>query len=251
VSVFVHESTAYYGWRVLCTLWPMSAADSTTPGSLKLHLGCGDIFVPGWENIDKTPNVLLSRVPAAKRALARLGVITRGHVDTTFPKGIIFADILKGLPYPDRSARYVYHAHLIEHLSHDQGRMLVQECARLLAPGGVMRIATPNLADYIDAYNRGNSQNGETQTRADVFMRSIGTYEERPGTTAQRFLRRNFGATFHQWLYDPDSLAHLLRGAGFTTTVTCSFREGGVPDLDQLEMRREGMFIEAARDSAA
>jgi predicted SAM-dependent methyltransferase len=229
----------------------MSAPDSATPGLLKLHLGCGDIFVPGWENIDKTPNVLLSRAPAAKRALARLGVITRGHVESTFPKGIIFADILKGLPYPDGSASHVYHAHLIEHLSHDQGRILVQECARLLAPGGVMRIATPNLADYIDAYNRGDGQNAETYPRGDVFMRSIGTYEERPGTTAQRFLRRNFGSTFHQWLYDPDSLAHLLREAGFTTTVICSFREGSFPDLDQLEKRRDGMFMEAARDRAA
>jgi predicted SAM-dependent methyltransferase len=136
-------------------------------------------------------------------------------------------------------------------LSHDQGRMLVQECARLLAPGGVMRIATPNLADYIDAYNRGDGQKGEIHTRGDLFMRSIGTYEERPGTTAQRFLRRNFGSTFHQWLYDPDSLAHLLREAGFTTTVICSFREGNVPDLDQLEKRRDGMFMEAARDRAA
>ena len=154
----------------------------------KLHLGCGDIFVLGGR-ISTKRRTCCSAVRRPRARARPLGGSRRGHVESTFPKGIIFADILKGLPYPDGSASHVYHAHLIEHLSHDQGRILVQECARLLAPGEVMRIATPNLADYIDAYNRGDGQDGETHTRGDVFMRSIGTYEEQPETTAQRYLR--------------------------------------------------------------
>src|SRR5260221_7147673 len=32
-------------------------------GDLKLHLGCGSTVVGGWENIDKSPNVHLTRMP--------------------------------------------------------------------------------------------------------------------------------------------------------------------------------------------
>jgi predicted SAM-dependent methyltransferase len=230
----------------LFTVIAMATHVDPQTGHLKLHLGCGTIVVPGWENIDRSPNVLLSRVPAIKWGLAKAKILTPRHAESSFPREVIHADVLKGLPYPDHSARFIYHAHLIEHMSRWEGLTLLRECARLLAPGGVMRVATPNLADYIQAYNDGESDGADAPTRGDYFMRSLGTFEERRGTVVQRLLRRNFGSTFHQWVYDTESLAHLLREAGFGTTIVRGFRAGEVPNLDQLEVRDYGMFMEAS-----
>jgi len=54
-------------------------------------------------------------------------------------------------------------------------------------------------------------------------------------------VRRNFATAYvHQWLYDAESLAQPLREAGLAPGPPLGFREGGFPDLDQLEIREEG-----------
>jgi SAM-dependent methyltransferase len=45
------------------------------------------------------------------------------------------------LPLPDQSFDIVFASHIIEHL--DEPRRLVDECARVLRPGGVLRLACP------------------------------------------------------------------------------------------------------------
>lgn len=218
-------------------------ATEATAGT-KLHLGCGSIVVDGWINIDNSPGVLLSRAPAAKRALRRVGVLTNAQSEAVFPDGIVRVDLRKGLPYGDATAAAIYSSHLIEHLARWQGLRLLKECARVLRPGGVIRIATPDLGEIVADYLAGDTRAGDTP--ADSMMSQLMTFSEQQGTRAQRLVRRLVTAP-HQWLYDEESLTKLLHEAGFSDVARATYREGLLPDLEQIEQRNEGLMIEARR----
>jgi predicted SAM-dependent methyltransferase len=213
-------------------------------GDLKLHLGCGSTVVDGWENIDKSPNVHLARMPRLRAALARVRVLTEEQATAFFPAGIVRADVRKGIPYPDNSARFVYSSHMIEHLSRWQALELLGECRRVLAPGGVIRIATPDLAQLVDEYRAGET--GRDPTAADSFMRQLETFREAPGSLVQKLVRRLATAP-HQWLYDETSLSHLLAEAGFVEPTHYEHHEGDFPDLEQLEIRPGSLIMQARR----
>jgi predicted SAM-dependent methyltransferase len=215
---------------------------------LKLHLGCGMMFVAGWENLDKSPNIYLSRIPRVRDALVRGRILSPEHAAVSFRRGTIHVDVAKGLPYADGSAAYIYHSHLVEHLSRWQALALVRECARVLKPGGLMRVATPDLRKLVDWYLRDDYPFGEGTTAADTFMDVLGTYRDIPGSTAQRLIRRLVSTRPHQWLYDKESLCHLLEEGGFRDPVARNYREGEVPDLDQLDNRPDhSLYVEARR----
>jgi SAM-dependent methyltransferase len=91
-----------------------------------LNLGCGHRFHPAWENVD-----VAIQDPSIRRA-----------------------DISQGIPYPDQHFDVVYHSHLIEHIRVSDVQRFLRDCWRVLTPGGIMRIATPDLerlcALYLD-----------------------------------------------------------------------------------------------------
>lgn len=202
-------------------------------------------MVSGWVNIDKSPNVFLSRIPALRQLLHRVGVISDTQAAAALPPGIVRADVTHGLGYPDSSVEFIYSSHMIEHMARWRALNLLRECARVLQPGGVLRLATPDLREWIDEYSEGNRSRGATP--ADVLMVKLGTYVEMPGTAAQRFVFRAFSGAIHQWLYDFESLSQLLQEAGFANVTRRDFRDGLVPDLERLEHRREGLRVEATK----
>jgi predicted SAM-dependent methyltransferase len=59
--------------------------------------------------------------------------------------GVIAHNLLKGIPFDNESFDLVYHSHVLEHFSKEDGERLVGECFRVLKPGGVIRIAAPDL----------------------------------------------------------------------------------------------------------
>ena len=58
---------------------------------------------------------------------------------------VLVHDSRRGIPAPDNSFDAIYSCHVIEHLSNDQGESYLKELARVLKPGGVCRISTPDL----------------------------------------------------------------------------------------------------------
>jgi predicted SAM-dependent methyltransferase len=199
--------------------------------------------VEGWENLDKSPSVALARFPGLRPALAAARVLTPAQANAIFPPGIVRADVRRGLPYPDGAARCVYSSHMIEHMARWQGLALVRECARVLEPGGILRLATPDLACLIGDYQRARGDDGAA---ADALVSSLGTFVERPGSRIATILQRLFTAP-HQWLYDEASLTRLLREGGFSDVQTRAFRESDLPDIELLEHRDRSLFVEARR----
>jgi predicted SAM-dependent methyltransferase len=57
-------------------------------------------------------------------------------------------------PFADGSQRVLYSAHLVEHLDQESFEHFLHECARVLAPGGAIRIETPDAERLIQAYRQ-------------------------------------------------------------------------------------------------
>jgi predicted SAM-dependent methyltransferase len=89
-----------------------------------LNLGCGSRFHPGWINLDA--------VPSSPAVLAH--------------------DLRLGIPFPDRSFELVYHSHVLEHFSKEKAPAFIKDCYRVLQPGGVLRIAVPDLERIVRGY---------------------------------------------------------------------------------------------------
>jgi len=82
-----------------------------------LNLGCGARFHPDWINID---------------------IVAQGP-------GVIEHDLSRGIPLPDASCDVVYHSAVLEHLRRRDAAAFLGECHRVLRPGGVLRVAVPDL----------------------------------------------------------------------------------------------------------
>lgn len=65
---------------------------------------------------------------------------------------VIASNLLSGIPFGDNYFDLVYHSHVLEHFSKDDGIKLIQECYRVLKPGGIIRIAIPNVESIVREY---------------------------------------------------------------------------------------------------
>jgi predicted SAM-dependent methyltransferase len=212
---------------------------------LKLHIGCGPDVLGGWLNIDKSPSALLARSPALRTFLSKAKLLTSEQA-RGFPVGVIHADASRRIPAGNATASLIYSSHMIEHLSRWQGLAFVRECRRVLRPGGLLRLATPDLEQLIRDYDAYTSPFlGSYPTRADAFCGEYGAYADADAGTTRRLLKKLLGGDSHQWLYDAESLSSLLSEGGFSDVQERHFREGLMPDLDVLERRERSLFMEA------
>ena len=89
-----------------------------------LNVGCGRCYHNAWTNID----------------LAACGPEVREY------------DLRGGLPYNNDSFDAVYHSHVLEHLTPNAAVSMLAECQRVLRPGGVLRVAVPDLEGIARTY---------------------------------------------------------------------------------------------------
>ena len=89
-----------------------------------VNIGCGAHYHGDWINID-----LVAHDPT-----------------------VIGCDIRRGIPLKTGSCDVVYHSCILEHLSPDEGIALLRECKRILKPGGVIRVAVPDLEQICTVY---------------------------------------------------------------------------------------------------
>jgi predicted SAM-dependent methyltransferase len=90
----------------------------------KLQIGAGRNLLPGWLN-----------------------------TNFEFDFGVFFLDATGRFPFPDNTFEYIYSEHMVEHVPYQAGEAMLKECLRVLRPGGVMRIATPDLQFLIKLYS--------------------------------------------------------------------------------------------------
>ena len=93
-------------------------------GEIFIHLGCGDIDVPGFINVDACPAPHVHYV----RDVCDLSV------------------------FPDNYADLVYACHLLEHIKPEKLTKVLWEWKRILKAGGVLRISVPDFNKLLVIY---------------------------------------------------------------------------------------------------
>lgn len=81
-----------------------------------LNIGCGKNAERGWLNVDIDPEA-----------------------------SAVYMDAAQPFPFADDSFDYVFSEHLFEHLDYASGRRMLAEVFRVLRPGGVLRLTTPDF----------------------------------------------------------------------------------------------------------
>lgn len=210
------------------------------PAGMKLHLGSGPRAVPGWLNVDKSRVAAVSRISPVIDVLGRLGVLSEQQRTTRWSRDVTRRDLTKPFPWPTGSARAIYSSHMLEHLDRAQAHDFLNECFRVLASGGVIRLVLPDLAGAVERYQQAK-QLGDARAADELisFLYFVPPYENmaRVRRLAMRLLHRP-----HAWMYDEASLTALLRQVGFAAVQARAFREGMCPDLERLEHRHDEAF---------
>lgn len=134
-----------------------------------------------------------------------------GWLNTDIVSGDVYVDLARPLPLPDASFRYAFGEHVIEHLPERTGAALCAELRRVLVPGGVLRLTTPDLRKIIALYDDRNS----AVSRADYarfLERVTGKTYDQPCRLLNDYLRL-WG---HRYVYDEADLTQKLLAAGFS-----------------------------------
>ena len=165
-----------------------------------------------------------------------------GWLNCDLIAGDVYLDLERPLPLPDGCLAYAFGEHVLGALSESGGQALLGELRRVLRPGGVLRIATPDLVKLIALYRDEN----EAASLSD-YAALLDTQTGRPHLRAcQVFndLVRSWGI---RWTYDEEDLTAKLREAGFGAVRRREPGESLHPALRGLE-RHEPEWANRAED---
>jgi predicted SAM-dependent methyltransferase len=179
-------------------------------GKVKLNVGCGTDYKRGWVNIDN-------------------------NSDENIEKLDLNWDLRNPLPFPENSVDFIYNEHFFEHLTPDEGRVVMQDLLRVLKPGGVMRIAMPDLEALVHQYLNVSIEDDPVLKRHN--MEFIKTRAER--------MNISFRWWDHVWIYDFEELRRRLVDAGGkkNKVVRSRLNRSKHPELQNLETRDESLLI--------
>ena len=189
----------------------ISSAEKRMAQHSKLHIGCGTNILAGWANID-----LLGGTK------------------------VIWWNCTTRLPIKTGSVNFIYNEHFIEHINMNQGKELLSECYRVLKPGGVVRLSTPNLKKIIDEYLLGDL----SEWRNVKYSVNTGSQY-----TPCRMVNDAMRLWGHEFVYDYEELTKLLKKIGFNTIIPVLWGESKYEELKGLESRpfNDEIIIEATK----
>ena len=177
---------------------------------VKLHIGCGTVYKGGWINIDN-------------------------NSDNNIQKLDLKWDLRKPLPFHDNSVDFIFNEHFLEHLTVEEGILAIKDFFRVLKPGGVMRIAMPNLEEMIHTYMDKNWKENNKAFLEKFELAFIQTRAEN--------INIGFRWWGHQWLYDWEELERRLKESGCEKIKRCIIFESEHEVLRNLETRNESVLI--------
>lgn len=176
----------------------------------KLHVFCGPIYLDGWINLD----------------------ISGSH------KTDACGDILKA-EFEENSLDAIYGCHGLEHLNYPDDTVKFLELAyKWLKPGGVLRLAVPDLELAARAY----MSHGDLSF---LYGKDFKAYyhKDKPAERLNFFIK----AWNHQICYDFDLLGSLLQDAGFKIIFRREPNESSIPDFDHDRFVSESLYVEAIK----
>jgi SAM-dependent methyltransferase len=166
---------------------------------MKLHLGCGTVYLDGWINVDITGK-LASEFPFEadynRTSLSRYYKFpfrqNKGHNVTD-----IIMDV-RNLTFDDESIDSILTVNLVDHMKKEEFVNALVSWKRVLKPNGTLIIDVDDRRKQAEILT-----SAETIEEVEWAMRLIYCDHAAEGRT-------------HWWGYTPESLKHLLIQAGFT-----------------------------------
>ena len=140
----------------------------------------------------------------------------------------VCADLAAGLPFPDACADFMHTEDFIDQLDLEHAAQFLGECHRILKPGGVIRVLTPDVEQLAHLYLH------DPDALKALWNEHVGV-PLRFGTAAEIL---NTGMRFagHTFLYDAETFAALARDCGFEAERV-AFQESRHAELRGLDLR--------------
>jgi len=151
--------------------------------NLRLHWGCGSTRLDKWINVDGWKS------PA-----------------TDFEY-----DLRETIPLSDNSVSYIFTEHVLEHVTLEEGKLVLKEFYRILEKDGIARIVVPDLDLCCKAF---------LSKDTDWFAKVDDKFE-----TAGMGFNSIFYNHAHRYIYDFESLNQMLLDAGFKTIKKQKYNE--------------------------
>jgi predicted SAM-dependent methyltransferase len=206
-------------------------------GVLGLHCGSGVNLHTGWLNTD------LIQLMGSGGGQSSPGRIVRW-------KNAYYLQHHAGQPYPmaDQSMSRVFAEHFLEHLPGAEAIAWLREVRRLLKPGGIVRISTPDLEKYIRGYL---DANGTFFQQHRQRLQQMGVTQIPPGRAGM--VNQIFYFWGHHWLYDQEELVRAAATAGFQPDRVrfTQFRRGQDSKMAALDLpirNDESLYAEIPKD---
>jgi predicted SAM-dependent methyltransferase len=153
-----------------------------------------------------------------------------GEANVTLLEGFLNSDILgevpidirKKLPFKNKEVDLIFSSHVIEHITHKQFLLFLNECYRIMKKDAVKIIATPSLEKISKTLYFGSKIKKKV-----IYKFHSGKIYGKPLTPAfviNGMCHINYG---HKFLYDYETIKNCCDNAGFSNT-----RKYNIEDLD-------------------
>jgi SAM-dependent methyltransferase len=165
-----------------------------------LHLGCGPQILTHYTNIDK-----YHKHPEVRN-------MDMGSLD-----------------YPDNSVKAIYSSHSLEHLPFRPARLALREWARVLAPGGALFLAVPDMEECFRAMLRTDIP---YETKWNWFVYTIWGYQVDPNAGRSTDLKLPLDpGQFHQCGFSQEFLNKELATCGLAVQTIFAYDGWDTPSI--------------------
>ena len=177
----------------------------------KVQLGAGSSRLEGWLNTDIEPG----------------------------GDGLAYLDATKRFPFEDGSVHFIFSEHVIEHLSYEDGKAMIGEAFRVLAPGGKMRVSTPDMRRFIALFDENPSEEAKAYIQGKLKWHK---WPNEPNA-ATIILNLQMSSWGHRFMYDFETLAGALTRGGFRNPQAFEENISDDEHLRDLEERDSGVNV--------
>lgn len=177
----------------------------------KLQIGCGDNIIDGFFN-----------------------------TDINIKQGVSYLDATEPMPFKSNTFHYIFSEHNFEHLTYQEGKLLLNEAYRILKDDGVIRLTMPCLEFLMDIYNNPDKKENLEYMKWHFQQFALEQLNDFGENYSTAFLINNFMRFWgHKCLYDKDTIKRMLMNAGFTDITFCNVSESSHEHLNNIEKHQE------------
>jgi Uncharacterized protein conserved in bacteria len=134
---------------------------------------------------------------------------------------IKYCNAYKRIPERDKSVDLIYICHMIEHLDQEETSNILQECKRVLKPGGIVRIVVPDFDRLVDSYNQDHD--------VDRFIHDSCLVGKKPKKLIKKIQYLLQGHGWHHQMFNKKSLERKLNLYGFLKIKFFEAGESAIP----------------------